>query len=187
MADELRVAGLLIFVGATQFFILMNISAFLYPGYSISQNYISDLGVGPSAIIFNGSVVLLGLLGITASYLLLRVGVDRVFVLLLLLASVGAVGVGVFPENMGILHTISAFIAFLFGGIGALYSYRVELTIFRYIWLILGLVSLVALVFFASDNYMGLGVGGMERLIVYPVIIWLIGIASSMVNGAIRK
>jgi len=33
-------------------------------------------------------------------------------------------------------------------------------------------VSLLATVLFTAGEYAGLGIGGMERLIVYPVLIW---------------
>ena len=43
---------------------------------------------------------------------------------------------------------------------------------FRAYTLLSGVVGLVALVLFATKTYAGLGVGGMERLIVAPVILW---------------
>jgi hypothetical membrane protein len=57
-----KVAGMLFFIAATQFVLGLTIAEALYPGYSVSDNYISDLGIGPSAVIFNSSVFLLGLL-----------------------------------------------------------------------------------------------------------------------------
>jgi hypothetical membrane protein len=45
---------------------------------------------------------------------------------------------------------------------------------FRAFSILCGLVGLVALVLFASKDYAGLGVGGMERLIVAPVLLWAI-------------
>jgi hypothetical membrane protein len=62
-------AGTLFLVAATQFILCLIIAEAAYPGYSVSANYISDLGVGPSAIIFNSSVFLLGLLILTGTYL----------------------------------------------------------------------------------------------------------------------
>lgn len=180
-------AGILIFIGIAQFILFMNIASYLYPGYSVSENYISDLGVGPSALIFNSSIIILGLLGVIGSYLLYKSGVDKIFTTFVFLASLGAAGVGVFPENMGILHTISSLITFLFAGLGAVYSIRVDLTKFRFIWPILGIASLAALILFASKSYMGLGRGGMERMIVYPVFIWLLGISPLIANKLVKR
>jgi hypothetical membrane protein len=185
MNKDFRTAGMLILVGITQFLLLMKIAEFIYPNYSVSSNYISDLGVGSTAYIFNTSIIILGLLGMTAAYLLLRW--DKTFSILLFISSLGALGVGVFPENMGILHTIPSLITFLFSGIAAIYSYKVDKTTAKYIWPILGIISLISLVLFASKSYMGLGPGGMERMIVYPVFIWLIGISMTIIHTAPEK
>ncbi len=37
-----------------------------------------------------------------------------------------------------------------------------------------GLIALIALAFFVTRNYLGLGIGGMERLVAYPQTMWLI-------------
>jgi hypothetical membrane protein len=57
-----RLAAAVFFVAVTQFILGLAIAEALYPSYSLSGNYVSDLGVGPSAIVFNSSVFLLGLL-----------------------------------------------------------------------------------------------------------------------------
>lgn len=56
-----KVAGALLFIAASQFVFGLVVAEALYPGYSISLNYVSDLGVGPSSsMIFNTSVFLMG-------------------------------------------------------------------------------------------------------------------------------
>ncbi len=175
-----KIGGFLILIGVSQFLLCLKIAEFLYPNYSVANNYISDLGVGPVAYIFNGSIILMGVLGILAAYLLFKW--NKVFSLLLLLSSIGAIGVGVFPEGTGILHSLSALITFLFSGLGAIYSYRVDDKISRFIWPVLGVISLVALGLFINHIYLGLGAGGMERIIVYPVFIWLIGISTVIIH-----
>jgi len=54
-----RVAGMLFFAAVTQFVLGLSVAEALYPGYSLSDQYISDLGTGPSAIVFNSSVFIL--------------------------------------------------------------------------------------------------------------------------------
>ena len=44
----------------------------------------------------------------------------------------------------------------------------------RWFSVIFGVIGLVALSFFISGNYFGLGFGGMERIVAYPQTIWLI-------------
>ena len=40
---------------------------------------------------------------------------------------------------------------------------------------VLGIITLVAVVLLGAKVYLGLGAGGMERIIAYPLIIWAIG------------
>lgn len=178
--EKFRIAGIIILIGIVQFILLMNTAEFLYPNYSVANNYISDLGVGSVSYIFNNSIIILGILGMIGAYLLFKL--DKIFSILLFISALGAVGVGIFPENMGILHSISSLIVFLFSSIAAIYSYRIERSNAKFIWVILGIISLLSLGLFITKNYMGLGFGGMERMIVYPVLIWLVGISVSISN-----
>jgi len=183
--NKVQSAGILNLIGITQFLILLQISEYLYPGYSVSNNYISDLGIGPSAYLFNTSIMILGILGMIAGVLLYKW--NKIFSILIFISSIGAFGVGLFPENIGILHLISSLITFLFAGITAIYSYRIDVNSSRFIWPILGLISLTSLALFINRSYLGLGKGGMERMIVYPVFIWLIGISVCIIYRGMEK
>ena len=168
-----KVAGVLFFVAASQFVIGMMIAeARGISGYSISTNYISDLGVGPSAMIFNSSVFLLGLLVLVGAYFLQRAFKFKLLTVLLVLTAIGAMGVGVFTEDWGWVHPVVSLIAFLFSGLSCIASYRLVKRPFSVIVVILGLMTLGALGLFSADVYLGLGAGGMERMIVYPVLTW---------------
>jgi len=169
-----------------------------YPGYSISGNYISDLGAycngifpnagvcviyQPTSNIFNGSVFLLGALLVVAAYVCWRPLRWRIFSILILLAGIGAMGVGVFPETAPIAHEITSDVAFIFAGISAIWAYRLTRAPMSYFSVILGLVNLVAIVLFTANVLFGLGVVGMERMIVYPVILWAVGFGSYLLNS----
>jgi len=171
MLDERKWAGLFFFLAGAQFSVFLVIAEAIYPGYSVSGNFISDLGVGPAANVFNGSVILLGLLAFGAVYVGRRL-FDRVLLILLLLTGIGAVGVGVFTEDFPGLHTIMSFIAFAFAGLSAIWSYRFVKPPLSYLAIVLGVLGLLALVLFAAQVYLGLGHGGMERMIVYPILAW---------------
>lgn len=167
------VAGLLILFGITQFMIMMIVSEALYPSYSVANNYISDLGVGVTANIFNTSIIILGLSTILASIFIRYVIKDRVFPTTILLAGIGAAGVGIFPEGSPYeLHFIMSAITFIFASISAILSSRESPKCIGIPSIVLGVASLVALTLFALGIYLGLGHGGMERLIVYPVFSW---------------
>jgi len=178
--DYRKVAGALVLVGGSQFVVGMLVAEALYPGYSISQNYISDLGVGPSAMIFNSSVLLLGLLVVAGAYFVNRSFRNRLVTGLLVLASVGAMGVGVFTENYHVMHEIVSGIAFIFGGLVPIAAYRLVRRPFSYLSVVMGVLSLSAMVLLSAEYsfglgeqcFLGLGPGGMERMIVYPVLLW---------------
>ena len=95
------------------------------------------------------------------------------------LAGVGAIGVGLSPENVNTtVHVASASLAFFVGNLG-LMALGVAMFRdtrwdgFRAYTMLSGLVGLVALVLSASGHDLGLGVGGMERVIVAPLLLFL--------------
>lgn len=182
--DNKSIAGFLVFVGGVQCVLGIIIAEALYPGYSTSENWISDLGIGPSALIFNSSVFLLGVLGITGTYFIHRVFNSRLFSILLAIANMGAIGVGLFTEDFGIVHTIFAVILFLFTGLTAILSYKLQKPPLSYLSVILGALALLAIVLVGSGTYLGLGKGGMERMIVYPALLWVIGFGAHLIGSS---
>ena len=193
-----KLPGMLFFIAATQFVMGLIVSEALYPGYSLHDNYISDLGIGPSAIIFNASVFLLGLLSLVAAYFLRCVSRFKIVNRLLFLMAIGAMGVGIVTKNFTVAHGAVSSMAFFFGGLSAMASFKVLKKPLSLISIILGTMTLGALVLFSSgliasgswtsnvayDSifYLGLGPGGMERMIVYPLLIWLAGFAGHLVT-----
>ena len=180
--DNRKLAGALLFVGSVQFLLGLIIAESLYPGYSVSENYISDLGVGSSALIFNSSVFLLGVTVVAGAYFIQHAFDFRLLSVLLTLTGIGAMGVGLFPETAGAIHGVVSLIAFLFGGLSAITSYKLLKPPFSYSAVLLGALSLVALVLFGSGIYLGLGWGGMERMIVYPTLLWAVGFSGHLMS-----
>jgi hypothetical membrane protein len=167
-----RTAGLLAFLGASQFLLFMLIAEALYPNYSISQNRISDLGVGATAVIFNASIISLGMLLIFTDIIYHHSHKKLSFSLLLALTGIGAMGVGIFNENLSPLHDIFAAMTFIFGGFSAIWSTRLIRFPLQYCALLLGSLTLIFSILMAYGIYLGLGPGGTERMIVYPIILW---------------
>ncbi len=173
--------GLLIFIGVAEFLLLMLIAEALYPGYSVSRNYISDLGVGPTAILFNSSIIIMGLLLVIAAILVW--GLSKVFAVTIALTGIGAMGVGVFPETVHPFHLIFALIVFLFASISSYPTIKISRGgPGRALWPILGTVGLLALILYIMHMYLGLGPGGMERMIVYPNLIWALVFSAELMN-----
>ncbi|MGD0250160.1 MAG: DUF998 domain-containing protein [Thermoplasmata archaeon] len=189
-------------VGVLQFLVAMIVTQFGWsnPSYSLSQNYISDLGAvdcgefarrnicSPWHVVFNGSIILMGVLLILGILLLPSAFPNRrsraLGLGLLALAGLGAIGVGTFPEDVNLTaHTISALLAFAGGGfalivLGVAMFRDTRWDGYRAYSLLSGLVTLVALALFSSHSWQwgglwaDLGAGGIERLIVAPVLLW---------------
>jgi hypothetical membrane protein len=184
-----KVAGTLFFVAVTQFIMCLMVAEALYPGYSLSGNYVSDLGVGPSSIVFNSSVFLLGLLLVIGTYFLRAVLELKTLNRLLFLMAIGAMGVGVLTKDYTFAHAAVASTAFFFSGLSAIASSKVLQKPLSTISLALGAMTIVALGLFSagivtggsftdptafdSAFYLGLGPGGIERMIIYPSLMWL--------------
>jgi hypothetical membrane protein len=173
-----RSPGLWLLAGGLEMLFMVHLAEFLYSGYSTSQNYISDLGVGPtpSRWIFTAAIILFGLMAlVTATLLRQRSGKSWIW-LMLALSGTGAIGVGVFNENdIPVAHAVFALMAFLFGNLAVIWSSKMVRSPLSYLFVLLGLIGLSALVLFAGDIYLGLGAGGMERMIFYPAMFWALG------------
>jgi hypothetical membrane protein len=200
--------GALVWVLAIQFFIaqLLVQSAWATP-YSLTANYISDLGntacgpypVNTGAYVcspwhawMNGSFILLGVIIPLGAALAGRAfpsgRMSAAGLLLVSLAGLGLIVVGLFPENVSITpHTIGAAAHFVGGNLGmvalglALAAARTQGNLAAYS-IVLGLVGLVATLLFVSGHYLGVGIGGMERLAAYPLPLWLIVAGVSLVK-----
>jgi hypothetical membrane protein len=124
--------------GVLQFAFLMLVAEFLYPGHSVSKNYISDLGVGPepSRAIFASSIIIFGIRILIAAFLIWRGRRVKFFSVFLALAGIGSIGVGLFNKiDYTHLHTIFAFWAFGFGGIAVITSFGLCKPPFSYVHL----------------------------------------------------
>ena len=161
----------------------------LYPSYSTRQD-ISDLGSTrppnpvihePSATIFNTTMLVTGAMVMLSAYLLYRRLDRRGFPLALAVFGFGAFGVGIFPGNVAPWHGLFALLTFFSGGITVTLSSQVVSRPFSVLCGLFGGISLLVLLsVFVYGLVVGgpsplepLGPGGIERWVVYPLIIWL--------------
>jgi hypothetical membrane protein len=91
-------------------------------------------------------------------------------------------GVGIFPEDFSTIHFVVSLMAFLFGALSAIASYKFQKPPLSYFAIVLGLISLTALILFGLKIDLGLGVGGMERMIAYPILLWAIGFGGYLIK-----
>jgi hypothetical membrane protein len=90
-------AGALIFLGTAWFLMGIVVSEALYHGYHVTQ-VISDLGVGSTALVYNSSIFIFGIMPLAAVNLLRQVGTDILFSALLALVGIGAAVSGSFRK-----------------------------------------------------------------------------------------
>ncbi len=186
-----RVGAVLVGAGTIQFVVAMGVVQAGYPGYSLLANYISDLGntaTSPWHVVFNVSIVLLGLLAFAGILLLWtafpRSGLRPVGLFLLLVASVAAILVGVFPENVNpSVHDLASLMVFLPGGLAlALLSVGMRPSTWwanlRWPSLGLGLITLASLAYYAPTQTTNstFDPGLIERLIVFPILLWALAV-----------
>ncbi len=186
-ATGLRLGGaLLSLAGGIILMGIITAESFYPRAYSTGANQISDLGgteppnslvFQPSAGVFDGSMIVVGLLVLAGSWLIHREIRRRAVSIPLALLGVGAFGVGLFPGNTGTPHALFAMLTFVAGGVAALTGSRVTTAPFRYLSILLGAISILSLVSYLAlrdaSPMVGLGIGGIERWIVYPIVIWV--------------
>ncbi|MEV7280008.1 DUF998 domain-containing protein [Streptomyces sp. NPDC093111] len=185
-------------VGVVQFFAahVWTESAWARP-YSWARNNISDLGnahcalqaepepryvCSPEHALMNGSFVTLGVLLVVGTLLtggaLWRGGRTAAVARLLLAgAGLGFVLVGLAPADVDEnLHVLGALLIMATGNLGlvlagAALADRTPAAL-RWGTGLLGVVAITALGLFLSHHYLGLGMGGMERVAAFPVLLW---------------
>ena len=192
--------GARVWILAVQFFVAQVVVqlAWVTP-FSLTQNFISDLGnttCGPYPLDsnmhvcspwhawMNLSFVLLGLIILVGAALARTAFPPGLFraagLTLLALAGVGTIAVGLFPEDVNIMyHRLGAAAHFVLGNLSMVAlgislrqaRRRQALAVYS---IVSGVVGLLATALFISDHYLGMGIGGMERLAAYPLPIWLI-------------
>ncbi len=190
--DYYRMAGILLLIGALQFFMAVNLAESQFPGYTTKETLSHLAGtvppVEPSATIFNISATLLGIFTLTSFYLILKSGGCRLFSTCMALSSLCAIGVGFFPSYTGNIHIYFALLTFIFGSLAVIFSYRLGLNIpMVIVSLVVGFTSLsliIAGLVWGPGNPLitYLGMGGAERFVVYPVLLYIIALGGYLTS-----
>lgn len=195
--QNLKLSGtLLFFAGSIALMGIITAEA-LYPsgtGYTTFQSEISDLGATkppnsiiyqPSATIFNMSMLLSGLMILAATFFQHKHFKKWLFSVPLGLFGLSLVGIGLFSGEKVPYHGMFAMLAFTSGGVSALASAKIASTPFKYIGIVFGAISLAiwAVVLLIPDIIISfIGMGGTERWLVYPVVLWIVGLGGYLMN-----
>lgn len=185
--DSGSLAGIAFIVLAAGFMTVIMLAAAMVPGYDFAGGAISDLGVAAgTALLFNAALVAVGVLNVAGGYLFYRIHGARWIMAVFALAGLGAVGAGLFPLDTGGLHGLFALVAFLCFNVEALASATRVRGPMRVISAVAGVVGLAFVVLMAIGDggnaaaFGPIGHGGTERMIVYPVMLWLVAFGGSL-------
>lgn len=197
-----RTAGALFCMGGLLFILLNTASESIYPNFSILNNSFSDMAAAGTRTFPIEETAIFGvaITWIVGAYLLYKNNGRKGFAIVNVLAGTGFLLAGLSPENVNIIiHSIGALLAFPFGAATVFLSYRVICSSFRYFSIGLGSLSVAATLvtflgqkivgpcgncvgktpgYVQSLTQLGLGLGGWESMIIYPLLIWLIGFGS---------
>ena len=172
---------------------IIMLAAAMAPNYDFGGGAISDLGVfSETALLFNTSLVVVGLLNLLGGFFFYRTHGKRWLLALFALASIGAIGAGVFPLDTGGLHSLFALFAFLFFNVQAIGSATQLSGVMRAMSILaggLGLVFVVIMVIGDAGNpavFGPIGHGGAERMIVYPVMLWMVALGGYLLGAPDR-
>jgi hypothetical membrane protein len=185
-------------MGASVFLLLTTAAESIYPNFSLQNNAISDLAaIGASTtVIEETAIFVLSICWMLGAFYLFR-NSGRGLLTLNLIPGLGFFVAGASPENVNlVLHSLGT-VAFPVGAIAALLSYRIIRSPFRYLSIVLGTLSLVStfIIFIgwrvvcgtcgytAGLSQLGLGLGGWESMIIYPLVVWLIGFGNYLITA----
>jgi hypothetical membrane protein len=203
--DKYPLIGPTFWIISIQFFIVEIIVSHGWPvPYNFSADAISDLGnsacglysgryvCSPYFTWMNVSFVVLGATMIAGSTLIYqefaKSKLNKAAFTCMALAGFGTILVGIFPENtINLLHSAGALLPFLLGNTALIiFGFSLGLQVKTYT-ITSGVIALAALVLFTTHIYLGLGLGGMERLVAHPQTVWLIAFGVYMSKDRFKK
>lgn len=165
------------------------------PAYSWRAQDVSDLGRTdqPAHALLNFAIISVGLFLILGIFILgdvWRKGLPKMVARsMLCIAGLGFIAVGIFPSDTShAIHVVfGAAPILLYGNFGLIFAAAaMDRRIFKRLWiatLLLGLLGLTCGFLYFAEDYLFLGRGIIERLWIYPPLIWTLLIGLRIVSA----
>jgi hypothetical membrane protein len=170
-------AGALLLFAGTSFWLVNTAAEALFPNFIVRVHTLSRLGspLAPTGLLWNGMVVVVSLLWLSGAALYFGVSGRRTWLIPNLLPGIGLLLLACFPVGSQPVwvHTLAAYWIFISSGLTALAGIVFIHSPYRYVSAALG-TAILMLLFRANAIIPALGLGGAERLVAYPIFIWLI-------------
>ncbi|MBW4641383.1 MAG: DUF998 domain-containing protein [Gloeocapsa sp. UFS-A4-WI-NPMV-4B04] len=198
--NKLKLSDLLLFLAGS--FALMGIitAEVFYPsGYTTFNSEISDLSATkppnsliyqPSASIFSITMLVSGLMTLAAALDQHRYFKKLLFSIPLGLFGLSLVGIGFFSGDKVPDHGIFSLLAFISGGVSVIMSFKIVSAPFKFVGIVLDSITLITwLAVVVAPNIIVpfIGMGGTERWVVYPVVLWITGLGGYLMNTTTTK
>ena len=195
--QNLKLPGVLLFLAGSIALMGIITAEALYPsgtGYTTFNSEISDLGATkppnsviyqPSSGVFNIAMLLSGLMTLTATFFQHKHFKKMAVSIPLSLFGLGLIDIGIFSGDKVTYHGMFAMLTFLTGGLSAILAFKIVSTPFKYIGILFGSISLAtwaAAVFIPNIIFPFIGMGGTERWLVYPIVLWITGLGGYLMN-----
>jgi hypothetical membrane protein len=191
--DGVRLAGLLLLILGAGFLTVTMLGASMAPNYDYAGGAISDLGViRETAVLFNATLTMVGLLNIVGGYLLYRWHGRAWILSIFVLGGLGALGAGVFPLSSGGLHSLFALLAFVFFNVEAIAVAAVIAGPMRIVSILAGVVGLLFVVVMVIGDagnpaiFGPIGHGGAERMIAFPAMLWAVAFGGYLMAARVE-
>lgn len=194
--------GAICWILTVEYYIAQIITQSAWPDYSISKYDVSALGVttcgtfndpstgeslyacSPLHAVMNAGFIILGVLVILGTFLLRSTWPKRrlttAALVLIAIGGFGEILAGYAPGNENVvIHAIGALLHWLCGYVGIILlgfaTWKTQRTVALFSFFF-GLIAIVGFFLYGNHVYLGLGRGGMQRIVAYPSTIWMITI-----------
>lgn len=184
-------AGVLLLCGGAVFWLVNTAAEALFPYFVVRTDTLSQLGVPftPTYALWTGMVIAVGLGWLTGAALYFGQAGRRAWLVPNLLPGAGLLLLAVFPAGSepGWVHLLAAYWIFISAGLAALIGALTIHSPYRWISLALGALTLgllAAVLINPAPLIPALGLGGAERLVAYPIFIWLMSFGGFLLGRA---
>ena len=210
---------MMLFIGNTVFVLGLTVAESVFPGYSVSRDFISDLGAPiavplnppgtltihqPASIIYILSLSILTVLSLEAALQFRKAFPTNRFWKAFLVFAAGLVAlplsyipyyvyagqqlvapVSSVPAPLiagAIVHDALSGLVFFFGGLSAIESRRLVQKPLDKLFPIAGIITIGAAVLSGVGADLGLGPGGIERIVAYPILVWALAFGGYLIG-----
>lgn len=148
---------------------------------------VQETGVSyrPYSTIFNIIILVAGAMILSATFLLRKDFKQALLAVTGFGFGLGLVGLGFFPGKMIPYHNITAMVTLIAGSIFSISTFKIVSSPFKYISLLFGSVALITwsvAVFAPTSLFYFINMGGTERWVAYPIMLWLAGFGGYLMH-----